>query len=164
METAAKYSIDKRAKFESITIPTIETVRSSWLLEILLNNHCKSLFCGATGTGKSKVIYQKLLLELPKDKWDPICITFSAQTTELQTQNTIESKLIKRTKTIRGPMLGKQAVVFIDDLNMPEKEEYGAQPPLELLRQYCDYGGWYSENLFLNLVDVQVKFSSFKCS
>ena len=41
---------------------------------------------------------------------------------------------------------------------MPQKEKFGAQPPIELLRQFMDYGGWYdlaSENKdFVKVVDV----------
>lgn len=58
-------------------------------------------------------------------------------------QDSVESRVEKRTKGRYVPIGGKFMVTYMDDLNMPAKETYGSQPPLELLRQWMDYGFWY---------------------
>lgn len=39
---------------------------------------------------------------------------------------------------------------------MPAKDQYGSQPPIELLRQWMDHGGWYDRKAleFKSIIDI----------
>lgn len=126
----------------ALQIPTIDTARYSHLFNLHFKYNRPFLCVGPTGTGKSSYI-QNNMMRLPEEKFAPSFVTFTVQITANQTQELILSKLIKRRKGIYGPHRGMKCVLFIDDINMPVKESYGAQPPIELIRQYFDKKHWY---------------------
>ncbi|KAG7492071.1 hypothetical protein MATL_G00010690 [Megalops atlanticus] len=152
--TKAEATIPQGAKVSDLIIPTMETARQSFFLQTYLAHEVPMLFVGPTGTGKS-VINNSFLLKLPKEQYTPNCINFSARTSANQTQDIIMAKLDRRRKGVFGPPMGKKCVVYVDDLNMPAKEIYGAQPPIELLRQWIDHSHWYDKDTSrLDIVDV----------
>ncbi|XP_030213444.1 dynein heavy chain 1, axonemal [Gadus morhua] len=156
MECTPNVVIDKETSYSDIIVPTLDTVRTSFLLDMLLANRKPVLCVGPTGTGKTLTMSDKLLNNMPA-QYVTHFLNFSARTSANQTQDYIDSKLDKRRKGVFGPPLGKSFIIFIDDLNMPMLETYGAQPPIELLRQWMDHRGWYDRKqigTFKKVVDI----------
>jgi dynein heavy chain len=142
VEQIAALDYSAKNHFSEITVPTIDSVRTTYLAETLLRNGHMVCTPGPSGTGKTTNAYS-LLADRLNERFVSLSITFSAQTSANQVLETIFSQLSKRKRGIYGPPSGKTIVVFIDDLNMPKKEQYGAQPPIELLREFLDHSMVY---------------------
>ena len=143
--------IDARAEYTDIIIPTIDSVRYCYILRYLLTQRKHIITTGPTGTGKTVNMLDiiSIMEEATKrneEKYAHIIINFSAQTTAAQTQHSIERILKRKGRGKYAPDNNRIMVVFVDDLNMPKKEKYEAQPPIEILRQWLDYEGWYDIN------------------
>ncbi|EFJ50020.1 dynein heavy chain 6 [Volvox carteri f. nagariensis] len=156
--------IPESASFNEIIVPTVDTVRYTWLMTLLATHGRHVLFAGPTGTGKT--VYVKAAIEA-LDKaavggfWATILhINCHAKLRAVQCNGSdiIDNRLDKRRKGIFGPPVGMRCVIFVDDVNMPALEVYGAQPPVELLRQFLDHSGWYdrTDNTWRQLVDIQL--------
>ena len=162
MDIIDVYEVDNKMSFSEIIVPTNDSIRNSYMLNLLLTNNKHVLMVGDTGTGKTININQYLMGQtkvagksIPSNII-PLTMTFSANSSANLTQDLLDSKMDKRRKGVYGPAAGKQFFVYIDDLNMPKREEYGAQPPIELLRQWFDQGGWYDrkELVYRRIIDI----------
>ena len=150
-EKVEKFVYDPNAPYFNLMVPTTDTTRFSYVMTNLIKVDKPCFITGVTGTGKT-VAVQKLLTSLqplPEDGGMgvvPVFMNFSAQTQSLVVQMSIESKLEKKRKNLLGAPAGRKIVVFVDDINMPTVETYGAQPPIELLRQVLDHKGFYDRD------------------
>ncbi|KAG2377570.1 hypothetical protein C9374_009086 [Naegleria lovaniensis] len=153
-----KYPTDYEPLFNSILIPTVDNVRTDFLIQLMAKQEHSVLLIGTSGTAKTVTI-KKYLNELDKNKFKNKLISFSSATTPGIVQNSIFTSLEKRlSNKVFGPPLGRKMFIFIDDINMPEINEWGDQITNEIVRQVIEDGGFYSldsNNQWLKIVDVQ---------
>ena len=129
-------------KFHEILVPTVDTVRNTWLLELMVKIRRPVVFVGETGTSKTATI-QNFLRGLDPDTTVSrvsllhmtvgysihkltllhvhICITlqmllnvnFSSRTTSMDVQRNLEANVEKRMKDTYGPPPGESMVTIM---------------------------------------------------
>lgn len=102
------------------------------MLDTLVTKGYHTLITGDTGVGKSVIVQD--FLNSAGESMVSAFVNFSGKTQSKNLQDVFESKLEKKRKTLLGPPGGKKMMFFLDDVNMPQLDRYGSQPPIELLR------------------------------
>ena len=157
-EIIPSFEYTKEISYFECVVPTKDSVCFSWFLEKSINILNPMFLTGVTGTGKTIIINSTLNKLKKEGTIAELGIAFSAQTSSNSIQLLIESKLQtqrRNKKNILLPPPGKKMIIFVDDINMPQVEEFGAQPPIELLRQFNDYKGFFDrKNHFWKDIEV----------
>ncbi|KAG8456021.1 hypothetical protein GDO86_001999 [Hymenochirus boettgeri] len=144
-----KYIHKPEEKFIDILVPTVDTTRTTWLLELMVKIKRPVVLVGESGTSKTATTLN-LLRNLNPDTTMLLTINFSSRTTSMDIQRNMEANVEKRTKDNYGPPMGKRLLVFMDDMNMPKVDEYGTQQPIALLKLLLEKGGMYDRGKEMN--------------
>ncbi|XP_040982062.1 LOW QUALITY PROTEIN: dynein heavy chain 10, axonemal [Aquila chrysaetos chrysaetos] len=149
MKLVPEYIHKPQVKFLDILVPTVDTTRTTWLLEQMVKIKRPVVLVGESGTSKTATT-QNFLNNLNKELNLLLVINFSSRTTSMDIQRNLETNVEKRTKDTYGPPMGKRLIVFMDDMNMPRVDEYGTQQPIALLKLLLEKGFLYNRGKEMN--------------
>eukprot|EP00118_Oscarella_pearsei_P016795 m.162667 g.162667 ORF g.162667 m.162667 type:complete len:4507 (+) comp38847_c0_seq1:65-13585(+) len=164
-------------KDEIGVVPTVDTLRYSFLINLLMMNNRPLLFTGDLGVGKTMLINYALSSleqdgcgivasvfggilgmsgmlpsEIKKDgenvKIQSKNISLSAFVTTKRLQTQMEKSMVKLGKGSIGAESDKRLVLFLDDVNVVQPNQFGVHLPLEVLRQLVDAGGFHDTKKF----------------
>ncbi|KAA0176015.1 hypothetical protein FNF27_02407 [Cafeteria roenbergensis] len=128
--------------FSNLLVPTMDSTRSIFLLRTIQDRRIPILMVGGPGTAKTSTALM-FLASLDPATMLSKRVNFSSATTPRMFQDSVEASLDKRGGRTFGPVNGKDMTVFVDDISMPEINEWGDQPTNELTRQIIEDGGLY---------------------
>ncbi|XP_019715984.1 dynein heavy chain 10, axonemal-like [Hippocampus comes] len=137
-----KYIHNHEIKFTDILVPTVDTTKTSWILEQMVKVKRSVLLVGNPGTSKTATVHS-FLKNQNGERNITLTINLSSRTTSMDLQKNLEANIEKRTKDVYGPPVGKRLLIYIDDMNMPKVDSYGTQQPIALLKLLLDRGGLY---------------------
>ncbi|XP_044265029.1 dynein heavy chain, cytoplasmic isoform X6 [Tribolium madens] len=141
-----------------IVVPTLDTVRHESLLYTWLAEHKPIVLCGPPGSGKTMTLFSALRA-LPD--MEVVGLNFSSATTPELLLKTFDHYCEYR-KTPNGVVLspvqlGKWLVLFCDEINLPDMDNYGTQRVIMFLRQIVEQKGFYraSDQTWVSLERIQ---------
>ncbi|XP_050432698.1 dynein axonemal heavy chain 5 [Adelges cooleyi] len=143
MASTTQAETSSGSDYSQVLVPILESVRITYLINTIAKQEQPVLLIGEQGSGKT--VMMKSYMKISKaDLYLNRSFNFSSATSPYQFQKTIESYVEKRLGNTFGPPGGLKMIVFIDDINLPEVNEWGDQITNEIVRQTMDMKGFYS--------------------
>ncbi|XP_033349446.1 dynein heavy chain 5, axonemal isoform X1 [Bombus vosnesenskii] len=142
--------------YSNVLVPIPDNVRIQYLIDLIGRQDKAVLLIGEQGSAKT-VMMKSYMKKANRETTLSRSFNFSSATSPYQFQKTIESYVEKRLGSTFGPPGGKKMLVFIDDINLPQINEWGDQITNEIVRQTMDMKGFYSLEKpgdFTSIVDV----------
>ncbi|CAB3241075.1 unnamed protein product [Arctia plantaginis] len=150
-EKIPKFELDSDIPLQAVLVPTAETIRIRFFLDLLMKKKHPVMLVGSAGCGKTVLVNEKLQV-LP-ETYAVQSIPFNFYTSSEMLQKILEKPLEKKAGRNYGPPGNKTLIYFIDDMNMPEVDAYGTVQPHTIIRQHMDYNHWYDRTK-LTLKDI----------
>jgi len=129
----------------NIIVPTADTTRQAFLLDLHVRAKKGMIYVGTAGTGKS-IIIKNYFNNLDPESVITQSISMNSYTDSQALQVVIESQVDKLSGSNYGPQPGRTLIYFMDDVNMPKLDKYFTQSPICLVRQIIDYGLIYNRD------------------
>lgn len=136
--------------FSDIIIPNVEVTRLCYLTQINMLQDRAVLYIGDPGTGKTAIVnyFLKNYMEILQKEFNSYTfisykISFNSFTDSKILQTIIDSQIQPRFSHEFGPLPSTKLIFFLDDLNMPQLDQFGTQSHVELLRQVIDYREYF---------------------
>ena len=128
--------------FSYIYVTYSDTVKNEKILQYLVEHEQPICLVGLAGTGKTAAVQKFLAAQDPEFMLNSaIDVNFYTEHRNIQAE--IENVIDKRSGRVFGPPPGKKMLYFLDDLNLPEIEEFGTQNALSMLRMIMDLKTFY---------------------
>ena len=127
--------------FSSIAVPTADSSLLLYFMAMYTRRHRPFLICGGAGVGKSMLV-RRFLEDVcgPASGTQARTLNVSYYTNSVEMQRFIEGGLEKRSGHTYGPPRMQDAILFLDDVNLPMVEDFGTQSAISLLTQQMGYG------------------------